>query len=741
MTGVRDSARVLTLLTLAVLAVQCTRRPAKGNCPKCPAGSVCVDGKCHPVCSNDAQCPSASRCQDGVCALVLNPSCTSNKQCRTPATSCDETEGLCLAGACFYAHQAGRTPCALPDGSNGVCLEGVCLVPDTFPCDANDVCAPDVCIAGFCHAPAGFRGPCDKDSPDQDCAASLACVQGSCLWTTGLPCMANVDCAGTCIGLVCQPLSAITEPCDQGDSGDCATGAVCGGLSLCEAAIPCFENGACTAPLSCVTGFCRTPSTTGGRCDRPSDHADCAANHVCQDGLCLLILYQPCTYDAGCLSGGCDLDPNTGVRDCRTLYGAACASTPECARGWLCLGAPLVCSACPDNPTCDATYPGFVCRFAAVDSVAPSCLPRGDVGAPCDLADGAADCASALNCDAATSTCRRIDGEPCVAVEECFIGSTCEFDATLHPSTRLCCGAAKTCCQGDAFDSQCPAGSHCDANECVANLTDGQTTCNENSDCASGNCDLVSVTHPETGRCCASGFACCDSDTGDCAAGWACRASMFECVSGNLNAACDDNLDCHLGLSCTGNLCTCDVTPVNGRGTTCGGTTAIDVGTFPDDASRGVVTVTGTIPPSSNSVLYRFYASDLSPTSEAGGDNFHVRVNFALAGGNPNAEFVFDVFQTDCNTTLGTGLTRFDWYTDFLSGGGGAGTVGERPCTANPGTTGANTLGYTTAIDYCADNSRTFLVRVQHVGAYTRCVGYTLEISNQYRAGALAPQD
>lgn len=127
--------------------------------------------------------------------------------------------------------------------------------------------------------------------------------------------------------------------------------------------------------------------------------------------------------------------------------------------------------------------------------------------------------------DAGAAAVLKADGKSCEAAKECEHGNC------LH---HVCCAKGKTCCfedahcvskegehlacntdiyqcysecssSGDDHDERCATGFHCDADACFEDLIEGQ--CDEDSDCASGECIDQSCCR-YAGLCCAKDEEC-----------------------------------------------------------------------------------------------------------------------------------------------------------------------------------------------------------------------------------------
>lgn len=177
-------------------------------------------------------------------------------------------------------------------------------------------------------------------------------------------------------------------PADGGVTPDagpqCTTDRDCpliSGARRCEpttgTCVGCYDNGHCTAGLSCDIGGSNTcrPNCVAGRCG-PLGVCDAATN------LCV-----ECLSDSDCRSGYCD----TQQRRC-----VACASDAHCAQNPgrnLCDPGSNECvgcvsdASCPAGEVCHASQGGFCAEPTGRGLCAP-CAQDGDCGGPNDLCVG-----------------------------------------------------------------------------------------------------------------------------------------------------------------------------------------------------------------------------------------------------------------------------------------------------------------------------------------------------------------
>ncbi|GAC1369570.1 MAG: hypothetical protein NVSMB47_19430 [Polyangiales bacterium] len=194
-----------------------------GDAGVCPAGDVCVDGKCVDPCAAPTKCPAGEVCQDGACkdpcALIK---CPAGQTCQ---------DGLCHDKCACLDKKAAGYPCkgATPacDGKTGGCVPSGC---DTTTCPAGD------------HCEGSAAGPTCK----------TACE--------------GVTCP---IGTTCDPVKGCATPCALRPA-PCASGTVCNKHGDCVD--PACAVVDCKSPFVCKGGACVAPGAGDGclTCDAGS---------------------------------------------------------------------------------------------------------------------------------------------------------------------------------------------------------------------------------------------------------------------------------------------------------------------------------------------------------------------------------------------------------------------------------------------------------------------------------------
>lgn len=234
---------------------------AEGEEIPCPAGQVCLQGRCYAGCANDLDCSQAEQCDEGVCTPRTRPrpdggdppdSGPSNPcegvTCESPTPACHPVGGGCVS--CLDISQC--TPGNVCDVGRGVCR-------------------------GFSPRPCS---PCDTDV---QCMDSAGVSVGSCT-------MLDDD-----FERVCVPSCTMAEDCPTGL--ECQDGRCLPRVGTCTGFLAAVEGRACSADDECVPfgsvaaeGQCEMTTTdagTFGVCLQPCGvPTDCPAGTTCMDGFC-----------------------------------------------------------------------------------------------------------------------------------------------------------------------------------------------------------------------------------------------------------------------------------------------------------------------------------------------------------------------------------------------------------------------------------------------------------------------
>ncbi len=217
---------------------------------------------------------------------------------------------------------------------------------------------------------------------------------------------------------------------------------------------------------------------------------------------------EPCTANSQCSNGACGLD---GTGNC---CAAACSTS---------------------DSTCGATG----CDATGACSYPDNLTPCGSDSCKADL----------------------------LGPRTCNGAGTCIVGATLPCLENLGCNLAATACNTScASTTDCASGYVCNATACVAPVTVG--ACTENDDCLSNRCGLDG-----TGHCCVGATSCvtgdpicgatdCDPTSGNCDyadAGTACGSLLASCSSGTQQdpSVCDGEGTCPVPatVACTPFVC------------------------------------------------------------------------------------------------------------------------------------------------------------------------------------------
>lgn len=247
-------------------------------------------------------------------------------------------------------------------------IAGGCLVvphvddpSQTFLCRTNDDCVKGYgCVDGRCRQQGAALGDDRGSGSDPDAADTDACGDARCTPCSiaapcedGGVCLANAECAHTCVGGVCAPSGAAGARCDADDGDDCQSGRCLG--TMCAAPMdPCADgdNGGCDANAWC--------SSTGGQVTCTCWGGYAGDGITCSDADECALGTDDCDVNADCAN-------TVGSFGCRCKAGFSgdgltCADIDECAVGRVspcalhatCSNTPLGSFTC----TCDAGYSG-----------------------------------------------------------------------------------------------------------------------------------------------------------------------------------------------------------------------------------------------------------------------------------------------------------------------------------------------------------------------------------------------
>ncbi len=538
----------------------CCNTACGGACDACAAAlGALVDGTCGTVaglgnpsctpylctgssavcpvsCSNDNGCISSHYCNGGSCLakVTTGQACTTANQCQSGFCA----DGVCCDTACGGACNACSVGSGAP--SNGTCANVTGA--------GNPSCGPYVCSGSSATCPISCTGDAGCTAGNycnpanlcvsklvlgQACTAANQCQSGSC--ADGVCC--NNACSGEC--------NACSTAAGAPSNGTCAnvTGAgnpSCGTYVCSGASATC--PAACSGDLDCANGnYCNAASQCVAKL---TNGQACLATNQCQSGFCA---------DSVCCNSACTGSCN----GCSTAAGAPSSGTCASVTG-------------AGNPSCGA----YVC-----DGMSATCP------ATCD---NDVDCSAGNYCNAATQCVSKLaNGQACTATNQCQSGNcaddvccnsacteSCNACSTAagapsngtcasvtgagNPScgAYLCDGMSATCPATCDNDTDCSAGSFCNASsQCITELANGQA-CAAGSECQSGNCtDAVCCDSACTGSCNACSTAAGAPSNGTCASvtgagNPSCGAYVCDGMSALCPATCDNDTDCSAGNYC-----------------------------------------------------------------------------------------------------------------------------------------------------------------------------------------------
>ena len=485
----------------------CDLKGSEGKCTNTPdmqpdtnAASPCTGthacdgmGACHIICAG-ATC-STNNCVDGACC---DTSCTGTcKACHLKGK-----EGTCSNIPHMQPDTLAIPPCSGTKACDG---QGACHVICAGATCATDNCVDGTCCNTSCTSACmacnvmGKQGKCShitkggQDTyPTGICSGTKACDgAGLCKKANGQTCTAFTECAtGICVDTVCCQ-AACTAACMScsvpGSLGACAhipagqqdTNATtpCTGTSACDGAGGCKKaiGQACLLAGECATGFCADKVCCTSAClDTCKSCAIAASLGTCTHvsaGVPDPTATSPCFGTKAC----------DGKGSCKKANGQTCTSTADCGSGL-----------CVEGFCCDTACSG-TCR---------SCAVSGSLGTCTDISAGGQDtypagtCAGTQACDGKGS-CKKANGQSCVASSDCGSGHCVEGYCCDGPCTATCKSCAISGSQGacgnipagqpDTFPTgTCVGTKACNGSgACKAGI--GQT-CTDNSDCANNTC-------------------------------------------------------------------------------------------------------------------------------------------------------------------------------------------------------------------------------------------------------------
>ncbi len=528
------------------------------DAPPPDAGDTIEAGADGSPCTDDEDCDSG-HCQNGIC-------CDEGYCCGTPGDNSDCPERTCEASFCdgnFHCQynllpcgaldQASDTPCSGDSRCDG---EGGCVAAEPCVSVAYGGSGSYECIDG--NIVESCRESCSSNA---HCNEGYACVDTACavrMANGEVGCDANLDCESG----HCDPSSAIC--CESGSccirDGDCgryacdATSFSC--LTSCADMDGADSDARCSAAADnhCDNGWCYDDLANGEVwCDEDSD---CRSDH------CDLLKGICCEGDACCVS-----DDDCGGMACLVDDGYVCApscaeggedSDALCAAGFACVDGGCVSGTLRNGDACETDLEcasghcdnGYCCASGECCASAEDCT----ADRLCDTAS----CLGSKQCRYYPLACASFDlteGETCTGDQRCdgnggcvalsaceggYIGDT--FECAPGSVTYDC----KATC---ADDGDCVESYHCVQDACVPDLLSGESQCDANTDCASGNCNEA------TGVCCDDGYCCDDnSQCGDFLL--ICDPATDACLT-----ACTDADDCaDFGdYHCDAGLCTADL--------------------------------------------------------------------------------------------------------------------------------------------------------------------------------------
>ena len=313
----------------------------------CPAETVCIQGNCHPICTQREDCRPGRYCNhfDGPIAHCTDPGPLDDRQ------ACINQ----LSAVLDYVPTVNAVPDAeivlRVNGAGMRALDGAFARVRKTPgqiCSEHGDCATGLCIGGRCTTVCEELGECPEHMrctilmnrlqcvgacrPDEDtcpegqeCAVSAEigvafatqCVASERATDVGQPCESNTDCRlGNTACISASDGRRCRTPCLEIAPEFCEVDEMClpnDGLSGIGHCVPAGLGRAmelCTFDYECLSGEC-LESYAGGRCR------------------------EACTQDEDCAAGVCiDVarDPSQPVRSCASLCEESCPVGLTCRR-------------------------------------------------------------------------------------------------------------------------------------------------------------------------------------------------------------------------------------------------------------------------------------------------------------------------------------------------------------------------------------------------------------------------
>lgn len=495
-------------------------------------GNPCTDDTCtagtpsNPPIAAKSMCPPVAPSVTGVCdGAGACVECVDKDDC-TNITESECEKRSCVNNKCVIAYEPQTTAASPVLQTGNDCKKVVCSgmpMPLTVTINDNTDLPNDAnpCTTDTCNNGAPMFSPLTQGAA---CGNNQVCNnKGDCVG-----CNAPTDCMGTddfcktrtCISNVCgfnYTANGTDLPVGQ-TTGDCKV-LECDGAgnvktSVLQSDVP-VDNNQCTQDLCNAQGTPSNPPTA------VNSACSVGANDACDGaGNCKKSLGKTCAAGGDCVSTRC-VDGVCCNTACTTLCEACnvagsvgtCTAVPKGQDDGICTGTTQSCNAsndcddengvaCAANSACLSNLcVDGVCCNTSCNGTCKACNVVGALGTcsnvPAGLQDSVATsvCIGMDQCDG-NGVCKRANGGTCTMAAQCLSGFCadgycCDTACTIDCKSCGQAGMIGTCSNVPSYtdDGMCSGTNTCDGLG-ICKLDGGQP-CQNNSQCASGSCNVT----------------------------------------------------------------------------------------------------------------------------------------------------------------------------------------------------------------------------------------------------------